>query len=471
MCCLAVIFTGCDDMFATEDNPTPAYLSMSTSDVTLKVGEFKTRTAIAVSSAVIEYTSDNTAIATVDQQGTVKGVAVGETKITAKATGYSTSGKKIFETASVSYNVKVVPATVDVTSITLNKTSLLLSKNETETLTVTAVAPDDATDKTYTWSSDNALVATVDANGLVTAKASGSATISATANDGSGVKGSCVVTIGLLTGVFSVSSTTKVQFSSGNLQATYDGTKWTWDFAANQWDFIGNNAGNTSINGNGTISGTGTVDLFGWVSTTSTVLTDAPAKYGISNSKIPSDFGSDAADTPNNWGENLGAGWRVLTGDTGGEWDYLLKTRSASTINGTPNARYTLAEINTDGTPVYGMIIFPDEVTIANTDVTAWGAINSASAWATKCTIAQWAALAVKGCVFLPAAGSRNGTVIGWTGAGSERGYYWSATLSDDARYPLLLEFENTFLSTIINSYMRYYGMSVRLVRDVTTAP
>lgn len=362
--------------------------------------------------------------------------------------------------------------TISVTSITLNKTSLSLSKGDTETLTVTAVAPDDATDKTYTWSSDNALVATVDANGLVTAKASGSATISATANDGSGVKGSCVVTIGLLTGVFSVSSTTKVQFSSGNLQATYDGTKWTWDFAANQWDFIGNNAGNTSINGNGTISGTGTVDLFSWVSTTSTVLTDAPAKYGISNSTTFSDFGSDAADTPNNWGENLGAGWRVLTGGTGGEWDYLLKTRSASTINGTPNARYTLAKIYT-GSTIKGMIIFPDEVTIANSDA-LWGPINTPGTWSlddcTECTPAQWAALADKGCVFLPAAGYRNGATTSY--AGNERGYYWSATLSgDDARYPLLLEFEDNFLSTIMNSNMRYSGLSVRLVRDVTTAP
>ena len=360
--------------------------------------------------------------------------------------------------------------TISVTSITLNKTSLSLNKGATETLTVTAVAPDDATDKTYTWSSDNESVATVDAKGLVTAKASGSATISATANDGSGVKGSCVVTIGLLTGVFSVSSTTKVQFSSGNLQATYDGTKWTWDFAANQWDYIGNAAGNTSINGNGTISGTGTVDLFGWVATTSTVLTGTPAKYGISNSTTSGDFGSDAADTPNNWGENLGAGWRVLTGgadDEGAEWEYLLKMRSASTVYGTDNARFTLAVINTDDTPVYGMIIFPDEVTISNTAVTTWGAINAASAWATKCTTAQWAALADKGCVFLPAAGYRYGTTIKFVSAGNERGYYWSKSISNYADRPRHLEFENDWLSAVNNACDRNNGLSVRLVRDV----
>lgn len=57
------------------------------------------------------------------------------------------------------------------------------------------VLPATATDKTVTWSSSNSAVAAVDQNGNVTAKTAGTANITATANDGSGVKGICNVTV------------------------------------------------------------------------------------------------------------------------------------------------------------------------------------------------------------------------------------------------------------------------------------
>ena len=71
--------------------------------------------------------------------------------------------------------------TTAVESVTLNKTELTLELGDEETLTVT-VAPDDATDKTVTWTSDNTAVATVE-NGKVTAVAAGNATITAKAGD------------------------------------------------------------------------------------------------------------------------------------------------------------------------------------------------------------------------------------------------------------------------------------------------
>ena len=74
-------------------------------------------------------------------------------------------------------------ANVDVTGVTLNKTSTTLAAGGTETLTAT-VSPEDATDKTVTWSSDNTSVATVDANGKVTAASAGTANITATATNG-----------------------------------------------------------------------------------------------------------------------------------------------------------------------------------------------------------------------------------------------------------------------------------------------
>ena len=86
-------------------------------------------------------------------------------------------------------------AAVKVTAITLNKTATTISAGQTETLSVSSVTPDDATDQTVTWSSDNEAVATVDADGKVTAVALGTANITATANDGSGVTATCAVTV------------------------------------------------------------------------------------------------------------------------------------------------------------------------------------------------------------------------------------------------------------------------------------
>ena len=68
-------------------------------------------------------------------------------------------------------------------SVTLNKTTIPLNVGDTETLTAT-VKPDEATDKTVKWSSSNESVATVDNNGMITAVAAGTATITATATNG-----------------------------------------------------------------------------------------------------------------------------------------------------------------------------------------------------------------------------------------------------------------------------------------------
>lgn len=64
-----------------------------------------------------------------------------------------------------------------------------------ETLTLKAVvAPEKATNKGIKWSSSNTKVAAVDKNGKVKALQNGTATIKATAKDGSGVSASCKIT-------------------------------------------------------------------------------------------------------------------------------------------------------------------------------------------------------------------------------------------------------------------------------------
>ena len=107
------------------------------------------------------------------------------------------------ETVTITYNgskriqsVTAVKKTF-VTAIELNKTATTIAKGSNETLSITAVTPDNADDKTVTWSSDKENIATVDANGKVTAVAVGTANITATANDGSGVKATCAVTVTL----------------------------------------------------------------------------------------------------------------------------------------------------------------------------------------------------------------------------------------------------------------------------------
>lgn len=80
------------------------------------------------------------------------------------------------------------------TSISLNKTSATLTKGYTTQLSAT-VLPDDALNKTVSWTTSNSSVATVDNNGLVTAIASGTAIITATTTDGTNLSASCEVTV------------------------------------------------------------------------------------------------------------------------------------------------------------------------------------------------------------------------------------------------------------------------------------
>ena len=82
---------------------------------------------------------------------------------------------------------------IAVTGVTLNKASTTIFEEENETLVAT-VLPDNATNKNVTWKSSDESIATVDANGKVTAVARGNATITVTTEDGSKTA-SCEVTI------------------------------------------------------------------------------------------------------------------------------------------------------------------------------------------------------------------------------------------------------------------------------------
>lgn len=82
---------------------------------------------------------------------------------------------------------------VAVTGVALNKQSLTLAPTETETLVAT-ISPADATDQSLRWRSSDSDVATVDANGKVTAAAEGTAVITVSTVDG-GFTAQCTVTV------------------------------------------------------------------------------------------------------------------------------------------------------------------------------------------------------------------------------------------------------------------------------------
>ena len=266
--------------------------------------------------------------------------------------------------------------------------------------------------------------------------------------------------------VFSVSADTPVHFSPGNLQAhissgptnTHNYAADEWRFAANQWDFCFN-----------TLAVGNWVDHFSWVGRTATWNT-----YGLCTS---TDYNETAGDAyhgtsgsdilKTDWGSipgviaAVGTGWRTLTND---EWNYLFKTRqTGATVNGTANARYMQAIIRADATGVKGVILFPDGYAGTPTGVTQWGAINASATW-TNCTqisTAGWNALANAGCVFLPAAGYRNGASV----YDNTWGCYWTATPFaaniGKARYAI---FNNDGVVPM-HTFDRLRGACVRLVR------
>jgi len=82
----------------------------------------------------------------------------------------------------------------EVTGITISGTSTITVNNGTTQLTST-IAPTTASVKTVTWTSSAPLVATVASSGLVSAIGNGTATITATALDGSGITATQVITI------------------------------------------------------------------------------------------------------------------------------------------------------------------------------------------------------------------------------------------------------------------------------------
>ena len=160
-------------------------ISLDKSNITLQKGYTDRITATLTPSDAVDtvtWTSNHEDVATVSEDGVVTAVSVGSATITAK----TSNGIAAYCV------VTVTEPTVAVASVTLDRTSITLMSDDIAQINA-SVMPANATNKTLNWTSSDESVATVNSTGVVTAKSSGVAIITATAANG--MYHSCVVKV------------------------------------------------------------------------------------------------------------------------------------------------------------------------------------------------------------------------------------------------------------------------------------
>ena len=165
------------------------WIEFDEDEIELKAGEtYQLKPYISPSDATnkkLKYTSSDTKVAEVSASGLVTARSEGEAKIRAAATDGSDEYAVCYVT---------VTGKAKVTGITLDRTSAEVKRGEKLTLNVT-VSPSYASNKKVVWKSANTKIATVDANGSVTAKAPGRTKITVTSSENSSYQASCTVTV------------------------------------------------------------------------------------------------------------------------------------------------------------------------------------------------------------------------------------------------------------------------------------
>ena len=210
-----------------------------------------------------------------------------------------------------------------------------------------------------------------------------------------------------LPGIYSVSATKQVMFSSGNLlwtggnrNSTDEANRDYWIFNQNQYDVGGfvdfNNSSNTE----------GSSNYFSWYNSDNTNTTIIVHDNHAFNG------------TPYDWGdlfnEPADRHWFTMTRE---EWTYLMQTR---TVN---FHRYAYGSVNS----VNGLILFPDKFTWP-TNVTTQPTIFDDAATYTNASydVSDWSLLEEAGCVFLPAGGLA--AYSSYSVQQNTVGYYWTTT-------------------------------------------
>lgn len=164
-------FTSC----SRNDDVSVTGIRLDKTELTLLKGESCKLTATVspedATDPTVKWKSSDLSIATVDNYGNVTAVAAGKTTVTVS----SADGRF---TAICAVNVNV-----NVSSLILSDTSITLKKGDSKKLSAT-ISPDDATNKSVTWSSGDTNIATVDDMGTITAVNGGSTVITVTSIDG-----------------------------------------------------------------------------------------------------------------------------------------------------------------------------------------------------------------------------------------------------------------------------------------------
>lgn len=266
-------------------------------------------------------------------------------------------------------------------------------------------------------------------------------------------------------GVFSRSDGKHFVFAPGNLIASVSnpGTVTTGGtaFSATAWSFA--NEQDLYVGGEKQLNGVDTeCDLFGWVgsNTTDPYVQDC---FGLFTSGNKEYYGylSGAETLFHDWSEveisykgstYCSGTWKTPTSNY---FSNAYNGDRGATVNGVSNANFAKARVSAHS----GMLLFPDNYVDESATIKQT-TIDNASSGFYETVIDRSDVAAMKGVVFLPAAGRRNTTDIS---AGD--GTYWTATCfnQDGAYY-------SSFTSgavTPTNATVRYYGMSVRLVRDL----
>ena len=199
----------------------------------------------------ITWTTSNSSVATV-KDGTVTAVAAGTATITAS----SNNGK------TASCTVTVTDPNVEVTGISLNKTSATITKGSSLTLTAT-ITPSNATDKTVTWSTDKSYVASV-SNGKVNANSPGTATI--TAKTSNGKTATCTITVKdpttprlnntsvINSDIVQIGDKIRVAPSANGGSGQYRSAVYYKRSTASTWKTLGTEFGNTFTASNSTVA-------------------------------------------------------------------------------------------------------------------------------------------------------------------------------------------------------------------------
>jgi uncharacterized protein YjdB len=165
------------------------------------------------------WSSNNSAVATISPSGVITAVAKGTATITATSAD-----------GGFSATIKVL-VTNPVTGVTINKSSMSVNSGKTSTLTAT-VSPSTASNKTVTWKTSDATVASVSQSGVVTGVGNGQATISVITADGAYTASAVVTVKTLVTGIrIENIVSTFASVSTSDLTFDKDGNIYTTDSA------------------------------------------------------------------------------------------------------------------------------------------------------------------------------------------------------------------------------------------------